>query len=551
MKRGTAGALITLIALLLVAGSARANVVWLCHPGIANDPCEIPLTTTVYAPGGGSRAQTPSRVPEAKRSVDCFYVYPTVSNQLTLNSNLTIDPEEDSIAEWQAARFSSVCRVFAPMYRQVTTSGLFGAEFLPVTIPGAPMAVAYSGVLAAWQQYMAEDNHGRGVILIGHSQGAIMLEQLIRTQIDDNPRVRRLLVGAFIEGGQVNVPVGKTTGGDFQHVPICAERGEFGCVVAYSSYPVNPLPFSILGNETTDDDWLPFGWPQHGAGYQIACTDPGKLSGLTGPFGLTYPSKPFAPGAISVGLSLTANGSLPSAPTTWIEPSWRYTGSCQSINGANVFRYYPVGASRQFGEYPPTWGSHLFDLNLGVDRLTTIARLQTQAWLSANKPQVAACPKPSGRLTGRTLGPLSLGTSRTRARAIFHRYSTRGRADMDFYCLAGGSVIRAGYPSVKLLGSLSPAVRARLRGRVILLLTANHHYTLDGVRLRQRIVAAARRLKLEAPFHIGLNTWYLARGRLATGVLEVRHGVIQEIGIANPALTSKRADAIQFLTSFS
>lgn len=382
-RSGMVGALVVIAALLLVAGAARANVVWLCHPRISADPCEIPLDTTVYGPGGGSSAQTLPRAPEAKRSVDCFYVYPTVSNQLTPNSTQAIDPEEVSIAEWQAARFSSVCRVFAPMYRQVTATGLFGGEFVPVSLSSqAPMAIAYSDVLAAWQQYMAEDNHGRGVILIGHSQGAIMLEQLIRTQIDPNPSVRRLLVSAFILGGQVNVRAGQTAGGDFQQVPICTQHGQFGCVVAYSSYPEDPTDFSTLGNEDTDDDWVPFGWTQHGAGYQIACTDPGQLSGLTGQFGLTYPTKPFASGAIADGIMVTANGSLPSAPTTWVEPGWRYTGSCQSINGANVFRYYPVGASRQFSEYPPTWGSHLFDLNIGVGRLTTIAALQARAWLS-------------------------------------------------------------------------------------------------------------------------------------------------------------------------
>lgn len=478
-------------------------------------------------------------------------MYPTVSNQLTLNSTLAIDPEEVSIAEWQAARFSSVCRVFAPMYRQVTATGLFGGEFVPVSVPGAPIGVAYSDVLAAWQQYMAQDNHGRGVILIGHSQGSILLEQLIRTQIDPNPSVRRLLVGAFILGGQVNVRAGQTTGGDFQHVPICTQRGEFGCVVAYSSYPETPTDFSTLGNETTDDDWVPFGWPQHGPGYQIACTDPGPLSGVTGPFGLTYPSKPFAPGAIAVGLTLTANGSLPSAPTTWVEPAWRYTGSCQSINGDNVLRYYPVGASRQFGEYPPTWGSHLFDLNLGVDRLTTIAALQTQAWLAAHTPQVASCAQPSGRLVGRALGPLTLGISRTRARTVLPRYSTRGSRDMDFYCLSGGSGIRAGYPSAQLLDGLSLAQRSRVGGRAILLLTASHHYTLRGVRVGQPVTAVARRLRLKRPLRVGLNTWYLAPGSLATGVLKVRHGVIQEIGIADTALTSTRPNAIRFLTSFT
>jgi hypothetical protein len=396
-----AGASVVLAALLLAAASARASIVWLCHPGMARGTCELPLDTTVDSPGGGSRVLAPPRSAEAKRPVDCFYVYPTVSNQLTLNSTRAMDPEEVSIAEWQAARFSRVCRVFAPMYRQVTATGLFGGEFVPVGVSSqAPMAVAYADVLAAWQRYMADDNHGRGVILIGHSQGAIMLEQLIRTRIDSIPRARRLLVGAFILGGQVNVRAGQTAGGDFQHVPICTQRGEFGCVVAYSSYPQDPTRYSTLGDEDTDDDWVPFGWPEHGAGYRIACTDPGRLSGSTARFGLTYPTRPFAPGAIADGIMVTANGSLPSAATTWVEPAWRYTGSCQTINGANVFRYHPVGASRQFGEYPPTWGSHLFDLNLGVGRLTRIATLQARAWRRATSPHVGA-RRPHLRATGR------------------------------------------------------------------------------------------------------------------------------------------------------
>ena len=56
--------------------------------------------------------------------IDCFYVYPTVSDQKGPNANLHIDPEERSIALYQAARYSQYCRVFAPMYRQITVPAL-------------------------------------------------------------------------------------------------------------------------------------------------------------------------------------------------------------------------------------------------------------------------------------------------------------------------------------------------------------------------------------------------------------------------------------------
>ncbi len=58
-------------------------------------------------------------------------------------------------------------------------------------------------MLAAWRDYLAHDNHGRGVVLIGHSQGAYVLRHLVKTVIDRSPAQRRLLVSAILLGGQV------------------------------------------------------------------------------------------------------------------------------------------------------------------------------------------------------------------------------------------------------------------------------------------------------------------------------------------------------------
>ena len=56
----------------------------------------------------------------SRPAIDCFYVYPLVSLQTAPNTTLRIDPQETAIAELEASPFSRVCRVFAPMYRQVT-----------------------------------------------------------------------------------------------------------------------------------------------------------------------------------------------------------------------------------------------------------------------------------------------------------------------------------------------------------------------------------------------------------------------------------------------
>ena len=69
-----------------------------------------------------SGPSTPKR--SRGRGVDCFYVYPTVSGQQTRLATRRVDPELRSIALYQAARLSQVCRVYAPVYRQATVPAL-------------------------------------------------------------------------------------------------------------------------------------------------------------------------------------------------------------------------------------------------------------------------------------------------------------------------------------------------------------------------------------------------------------------------------------------
>jgi hypothetical protein len=162
----------------------------------------------------------------------------------------------------------------------------------------------------------------------------------------------------------------------------------------------------------------------------------------------------------------------------------------------------------------------------------------------------AACPKASGSLSGRTLGPLKLGLLRTRAHGVMTRFSTRGQRYMDFFCLTPIG-IRAGYPSATLLDRLSAKERRRVRARIVLLLTANRRYALHGMRPGARLARVARRLNVRRGVKIGLNTWYVAPGAASHGLLKVRRGIIEEVGIADKRLTSgNRAALVRFLKMF-
>lgn len=115
----------------------------------------------------------------------------------------------------------------------------------------------------------------------------------------------------------------------------------------------------------------------------------------------------------------------------------------------------------------------------------------------------------------------------------------------------GHNVISVGYPSPRLLTSVAPSDRRGLSDRAVLILTSNRHCALRGVRPGTRLARVIRRLHVGQPFVVGRNHWYLLADGSARGVIKVRHGIIEEVGIANRALTSRRAKARRFLASVS
>ena len=195
------------------AGSAPAATKWLCGPGVANDPCRPSLSTTLYR-GWDVRAGrvTPARARD--RGVACFYVYPTVSGQQTRLATKRVDPEIRSIALYQAARFSQVCRVYAPVYRQATVPALNAG-----TTTRGDYLTAYGDVEEAFDAFLRRIGRHRGFVLIGHSQGSFHLERLVRRRIDGHAGLRRRMVSAVLLGGDVAVRKGSDRGGTFRRVP--------------------------------------------------------------------------------------------------------------------------------------------------------------------------------------------------------------------------------------------------------------------------------------------------------------------------------------------
>ena len=328
--------------------------VWLCRPDQPGDPCLASLTTTVVGPDG-ARTVRPS-APVANPKIDCFYVYPTVSQQPTPNATLTNDPAERSVAIAQASRYSQVCRVFAPMYRQITIAGLNSTS-------ATPGKIAFQDVLSAWRDYLDRYNNGRGVVLIGHSQGSFHLRRLISKYIDGNSSVRSRIVSAILLGGNVIVPTGKDVGGDFKHLGACHRASEIGCVIAFSAFDHTPPPNSLFGRARNP-------------GEQVLCTNPAALAGGSGP------ADPDFPAHLS---GLFGIGDLAGAATPWVSYPNLFRARCENVGGASWLQIDDIrkpGDNRQalHDSLGPTWGLHLYDGNIALENLTDIVRSEAAAY---------------------------------------------------------------------------------------------------------------------------------------------------------------------------
>ena len=353
---------VALVAALAVSSVASARTVWLCRPGQQPDPCTPGLSTTVYGPAlHAERTLHPSAARHP--AFDCFYVYPTVSDQKTTLSNLRVDPEQRSIALYQAARYSQYCRVYAPMYHQVTVTALdSGDQETP-----AQLKVPVGDVEAAFASYLRYDNHGRPFVLIGHSQGSFVLEQLIARMVDRRPAVRRRMLSAILMGGNVLVRQGSDEGGTFRHIPACRSDTSLHCVIAFSTFDQPPPPDSLFGRTTVPGD-------------QVLCVNPAALVGARD-LDPIFPSAPFAPGTlIAAGIQLLGL-TQPHPGTVWSSEPGAYRAGCSDSGGADVLQVTALdGAQTPTPSPNATWGLHLIDANVALGDLLTVVHRQSRTY---------------------------------------------------------------------------------------------------------------------------------------------------------------------------
>jgi hypothetical protein len=354
------------------------DAAWLCRPGRA-DACAANQDVTVIRADG--KRKTERFRPAAAPAFDCFYVYPTVSLDPGANSDMIAGDEERQVAMAQAARFAAACRVFAPMYRQVTL-GALRAAMTGQPNPG-DRAMALADVTAAWNDYLARDNKGRGVVLIGHSQGAGVLKTLIAQSIEGRP-IQRNIVSAMLIGTNVAVPQGRDVGGDLKRLPLCRTVGQYGCVVTYTSFRADAPPPADSRFARVPD-----------TGMVAACTNPAALTGgkavadsVLGAQGAGQASaKPgsWTRDAVAVATPFVK---VPGLISTECVSAGGFTYLAVTVNAdpADPRTDTIVGDVTYQGRVLPDWGLHLIDMPVVMGNLVTLADTQAKAWRGVGLP---------------------------------------------------------------------------------------------------------------------------------------------------------------------
>ena len=391
-----------------------AAPVWLCYPGMADNPCgqnadgsaqstaaDGSLQMQYPVAGDAETIGTPDAAytDDSASSVDCFYVYPTVDtvpNPLLQVGSIPPTPQDQEMAVTlaQVARFAKTCRLFVPVYRQESL-----AQVAVGVITGLSAGSTSAGemdVLQAWQYYWTHDNidpatgKRRGVVLLGHSQGSADVINLIQQEIDGTSEQSQL-VSAVLLGGNVQVPIGEPDGeggeypdATFQNIPECSNSTAYGCVVAYSSYDESsgdvPASSALFGRATA-------------SGYEIACTNPTAL--LNGddpstnePFDTYLPTEQLVNGNVLVpdgDLALVLLGfTLPTVDAGFEEYQGALDGQCTYQDGVSWLQI--TGDTGLFPSSSQTSGIglHVVDYNIDLGDLTALVARQASAWLAAD-----------------------------------------------------------------------------------------------------------------------------------------------------------------------
>jgi hypothetical protein len=174
---------------------------------------------------------------EPRQPVDVFVYYPTAYAAGADDPKVsTIDDAGMRAGAREFLRESAsaiataeIGNVFIPYYRQV--DALWGVSQARADqaryFGGLPRADAF----AAFDHYIRHYNGGRPFIVLGHSQGALMVKRLLFEYMKEHPDVYARMVVAYAIG----ISITRQELADHPHVRFAAHAADTGVVVSYNT----------------------------------------------------------------------------------------------------------------------------------------------------------------------------------------------------------------------------------------------------------------------------------------------------------------------------
>ena len=288
-----------------LAGNAYQDPgMWFARPGLGNDPTrwQPPWAQGAAAPPDGD---VPPFV--------VFFVHPTsYLDRDHWNAPLDDKPSQDRariFLKGLASPFGQASEIWAPRYRQAAV----GAFLTSSPDAQGALDLAYRDVSQAFDEFLAHVGPDTPIVLAGHSQGALLIDELLRKRIAGTPLQARIAL-AYPIGWPISVEHDLPALG----LPACATPEQAGCLATWSSFAEPADPGMLLE------------WSQHSAGYDgrprgergALCVNPltGTIDGAapaSANLGTLVPSADLSsgelvPGAVSArcgarGLLLIAN----------------------------------------------------------------------------------------------------------------------------------------------------------------------------------------------------------------------------------------------------
>jgi len=175
------------------------------------------------------------------KPVDVFYIYPTIFGGTgEMNMNITNDQlrkKAQVVAYEQGGVYMAASNFFAPYYRQVAMDVLT----MPEDTLDKYFAIGYNDVIKAFVYYLDNFNDGRPFILAGHSQGSMVLIELMK-EMFDNPELQNRLVAAYLIGYSVT----SEDLAKYSWMKLAESEDDVGVIITYNTQSEDATDSPVL-----------------------------------------------------------------------------------------------------------------------------------------------------------------------------------------------------------------------------------------------------------------------------------------------------------------